>query len=599
LGYLGLRPDQIHLSVLVQPVAKAVKASGWLQLSPDHFDLEAVPQVNLDLWQGDRWPECHRYDRRGAQWVGHFTPPVSVAADAPQCKRRGTSGKTNVLSDATLQALVNLAAIIPPQAYSEAPLTLAWILPSTAAQPKLLGFLPDLPLPLHPSLKSIHDQRSAATRQSVQADRIAPLAIGLGASPGQITAPVVVVDSFDAIAPSTCRGVILVTPHLEPIHLPWLQEAAGLLCETGGVTSHGAILARELGCPAIVGLTGMMKTLQTGQWVTLDGRLGKIYPATASDGVPWMTAPLDTPAQEPAPSSAAPLNTQLFASFSQLSVLKDAQAQAIDGICLVRGEWLLLAQRSGPQVLTALADVDYDHLGPPMGQTLGAMAQAIAPRPVYYRSIDRTSGWDERLPLNSGVQNPSLGLRGTLGHYKYPQLFEMELAMLSTLSSQGIANLRLILPYVRSPQEVAFCVEKMRKAGIHPDQLPLWMMAEVPSVLFALEQYRQLGLQGIAIGSSDLAQLLLGIDRDHAAFQEVLNQNRSVLNDTVAQLVQRASALGLSSILCGDLLLHEQPNPQWLAQLIQAGLTGVAVELDAIAKTRGAIVQAEGSPSQS
>jgi hypothetical protein len=63
LGYLGLRPDQIHLSVLVQPVAKAVKASGWLQLSPDHFDLETVSQVNLDLWQGDRWPECHRCDR--------------------------------------------------------------------------------------------------------------------------------------------------------------------------------------------------------------------------------------------------------------------------------------------------------------------------------------------------------------------------------------------------------------------------------------------------------------------------------------------------------------------------------------------------------
>jgi pyruvate, water dikinase len=172
-----------------------------------------------------------------------------------------------------------------------------------------------------------------------------------------------------------------------------------------------------------------MKTLQTGQWVTLDGRLGKIYPANASDGVPWMTDPLDTPAQEPEPSSAEPLNTQLFASFSQLSVLKDAQAQAIDGICLVRGEWLLLAQRSGPQVLTALADVDYDHLGPPMGQTLGAMAQAIAPRPIYYRSIDRTIDWDGRLPSNSGMQNPSLGLRGTLWHHKDPQLFEMELAM--------------------------------------------------------------------------------------------------------------------------------------------------------------------------
>jgi pyruvate, water dikinase len=591
LGYLGLRPKQLHLSVLVQPLSN-VKASGWLKITPDHLALEVVPQIRLDPWKGEHWPDCYLYDRLQAKWSEPFMPCAAAIVHPAGGTKKTTHAPSALISKRTLQTFVKWVKSIPSQADLDHPLTLAWMISKGSPLPKLIGFMPDLPLPLHPSLKVGNHPRSLAgtLRPAQQTKDAQPLAVGLGVSPGQITAPIVVVKSFDDISPWACRGVIIVTQQLDPLHLPWLEEAVGLLCEMGGAVSHGAILARELGCPAIVGLEGITTTLKTGQWVAFDGREGKLYQPTA-DGRNIFSSK-QVPKEDDDVEQPSSISTQLFAILSQLNRLKEAQFQEIDGICLVRGEWLLLSQLATDRQPASLVGADYDRLGQQMGTVLATMAQAIAPRPVYYRSIDRPSDWDKGLSPYQTEQNPSLGLRGTLWHQKDARLLDMELAMLARLLDRGVNNLRLILPFVRSPQEVAFCIDKMHTAGID-QRLPLWLMAEVPSLIFSLRQYRTLGIQGIAIGSSDLAQLLLGIDRDHAAFMDILQQNQSVLNDAVRQLVQGATDLGLSSILCGDLLLAHQPNAQWLAQLIKAGLTGIAVELDAIAPTRRAIAQAE------
>jgi pyruvate, water dikinase len=590
LGYLGLQPKQLHLSVLVQPLAN-VKASGWLKITRDYLALEVVPQIRLDLWKGEYWPDCYLYDRLQAKWSEPFMPCAAAIVHPAGGTKKTARAAFTLISKRTLQTFVKWVKSIPPEADPDHPLTLAWMISEGSPLPKLIGFVPDLPLPLHSSLKvGDHPRPVAETLPPTQQENEAtPFAVGLGVSPGQIAAPIVVVKSFDDISPRTCRGAIIVTLQLDPLYLPWLQEAVGLLCEMGGAVSHGAILARELGCPAIVGLEGITKTLKTGQWVAFDGREGKVYQPTADGGNVLASKQLPDEDDVEPPSS---ISTQLFAILSQLNRLKEAQSQAIDGICLVRGEWLLLSQLPPDRQPASLVGADYNRLGQQMGTVLATMAQAVAPRPVYYRSIDRPSDWDRGSSWPTGAQNPSLGLRGTLWHQKDARLLDMELAMLARLLDQGVNNLRLILPFVRSPQEVAFCVDKMRTAGID-QRFPLWLMAEVPSLVFSLGQYCLLGIQGIAIGSSDLAQLLLGIDRDHPAFIDLLEQNQSVLNDAVRQLVQTATDLGLSSILCGDLLLAHQPNAQWLAQLIEAGLTGVAVELDAIAPTRRAIAQAE------
>jgi pyruvate, water dikinase len=592
LGYLALQPKQLHLSVLVQPLAN-VKASGWLKITPNSLELEVVPQISLDLWSGEHWPDCYLYDRFQTKWVGQFMSCTAAIA-AAHCTNKTTHIPSALMSKRTLQTFVKWVKLLPPPIDPENPLTLAWIISKGAPLPKLIGVVPDLPLPLHPSLKIDNPLLSfpETLHSGQQKDEAKPLAVGLGVSPGQIAAPIVVVKSLSDVSPWACRGAIVVTHQIDPLHLPWLQEAVGLLCEIGGAVSHGAILARELGCPAIVGLDGITKTLKTGQWIALDGREGKVYSHKA-DGE--SVFPLKLVPKENHVENSLSISTQLFVILSQFNRLQEAQFQPIDGICMVRGEWLLLSQLALAHQPISLGNFDYEHLGQQMGNVLAKMAQAVAPRPVYYRSIDRPSDWDKDSSLHPMEQNPSLGLRGTLWHQTDARLLNMELVMLARLLDQGVDNLKLILPFVRSPQEVAFCIDKMRAVGID-QRLPLWLMAEVPSLVFALRQYRPLGIQGIAIGSSDLAQLLLGIDRDHPAFMDLLDQNQSALNDAVRQLVQKATDLGMSSILCSDLLLTHQPNHQWLARLIKAGLTGIAVELDTIASTRRAIAQAEQSP---
>jgi pyruvate,water dikinase len=223
------------------------------------------------------------------------------------------------------------------------------------------------------------------------------------------------------------------------------------------------------------------------------------------------------------------------------------------------------------------------------------MAQAIAPQPIYYRSTDLSAPDWHRLALGSKdsvEQNPAIGLRGTLRYLEEDEWFEQELMMLKALLREGIQNLRLILPFVRSPQEVIFCRQKIQAIGLDPEtELPIWMMAEVPSVLFELAQYQLLGLQGIMIGTSDLLQLLLGIDRNHPAFQTVLAQNESGVITALRQLVRQASSLNLSSILCSSMAHYH--TQAMLAPLIQAGLSGVTVEMSAVHAVRAAIAQAE------
>ena len=219
------------------------------------------------------------------------------------------------------------------------------------------------------------------------------------------------------------------------------------------------------------------------------------------------------------------------------------------------------------------------------------MVYALTPLPIFYRAVDLYAADWNRLsaaPTNH-ENNPAIGLRGSLRHLFDAHLLDLELEILQEFLNDRFENLRFILPFVRSPQEVQHCVQKMQDLGIH-DRLPLWMMAEVPSVLFALEAYKDAGIQGIAIGINDLTQLLLGIDRDHPSFELVWSDQHATVMAAIVQLVRSATALDLPSILCGSL---NHVSNEWLEQLLGAGLTGVSVDMGAVGESREAIAQAE------
>lgn len=170
-------------------------------------------------------------------------------------------------------------------------------------------------------------------------------------------------------------------------------------------------------------------------------------------------------------------------------------------------------------------------------------------------------------------------------------MFELELSALAQAQQAGYQNLRLILPFVRSIEEFSFCRRKVEQAGLNRfPEFQLWIMAEVPSVLFLLPEYIKAGVQGIAIGTNDLTQLLLGVDREQGKFTEVWNQKNPAVMGAIRQLIETARKYKIPCSICGQApILY----PEIIEQLVQWGITSISVEPEAVQRTYAAIARAE------
>ncbi len=426
-----------------------------------------------------------------------------------------------------------------------------------------------------------------------------PIAMGIGVTAGRAIAEAhVITNPLPDNLADIPAGKILVTSQIAPCWLPWLQQCAGMIAERGGLTSHCAILARELGIPAIVGVPNVTRLVKTGELLLLDGAQGLIYRSRLPPGeVPW---PQFSPPHEAAPppppvTSLPPISTQLMLNLSQLSTLPQAAQLPVEGVGLLRSELMLLDVLQNHHPLHWVQTGQQRQLSDRIAAYLEQFALAFAPRPVFYRSLDLRSHEFQSLhdspPLGVEV-NPILGVRGTLGYCQDPALFDVELAALAQVQHAGLDNLHLILPFVRTVEEFQFCRQHIQQSGIDLTRMQCWIMAEVPSVLFLLPEYVAAGVQGIAIGTNDLTQLLLGIDRDHPQLATVFNERHLAVKRAMAHLIQSARTLGIPCSICGQAPVH---YPDLVDDLVRWGITTISVELSAVEQTYRAIARAEHS----
>ena len=407
---------------------------------------------------------------------------------------------------------------------------------------------------------------------------IQPLLTGIAASPGNVLAKVVVIDDFDIPPHPLTADCILVTKTISPHQISLIKKVGGIITEIGGKTSHGAIIARELKIPAVVNALNATKILQDGVEVLLNGDDGKVYPAIAQRQLF-----LSNLSSEHLLSPTYPIATKLMVNLSQLESIANTVNLPIDGVGLLRSELMLgdlLAAKSlkqwqeessRTQFLTTLTD------------SLRQFVAAFAPRPVFYRSID----WYAQDRLN-----PILGNRGTYSYLDDPTLFSLELEALAAITAEGYSNLNLILPFVRSVEEFKFCYRRLENIGLTAkNSFQVWIMAEVPSVILLLPEYVRAGVQGIAIGTNDLTQLLLGVDREQAHFSNRgLNANHPAMHKAISKLMTTAQDNGIECCICGQAPV-EYPN--LIDELVKWGINAISVEPDAVNKTYKAIARAE------
>lgn len=413
---------------------------------------------------------------------------------------------------------------------------------------------------------------------------------GLGASPGVASGPVRVVTSAEGGA-ALESGEVLVAAMTSPDWVAALRRASALVTDEGGVTCHAAIVGRELGIPVVVGAGDATRRLTTGTRVTVDGSRGTVHPEHTA--MPAVVRPSGSVADTSLPSDA-PLRTQLYVNLAVADRAEEVAAMAVDGVGLLRAEFLLADALGGVHPRQVLAEGRRTEFVAAMGGALGRITSAFAPRPVVYRFTDfRTN---EFRALRGGEQfepveaNPMIGFRGAYRYLREPEVFSMELEVLARVRDET-PNLVVMLPFVRTRWELEACLELIGASDLGRQRdLSVWVMAEVPSVVHYVEEYAGLGIDGVSIGTNDLTQLILGVDRDSTTCADLFDESDPAVVDAIGQIITGARRANITSSLCGQ---APSNNPAFAALLVEMGITSVSVNPDAVSLTRQVLADAE------
>lgn len=412
---------------------------------------------------------------------------------------------------------------------------------------------------------------------------------GLPAAPGSACGKVRVLHT-PAEGNRLVDNEILVAPMTNPDWLPTIRRAAALVTETGGMTCHAAIVARELRVPCVVGARSATTVLRDGQTVTVDGSRGNVCAGSLSPQVRASTVE-----QSPATTSGSEATgTKIYVNLAIPDTAEAVAAQDVDGVGLLRAEFLLTQALSGRHPRDLIAHGEEATLVDAMVTSIGRIASAFGNRPVIYRTTDFRSNEFRGLrggeTYESVEHNPMIGYRGCYRYIKERDLFGLELQALARVREQN-PNVHLMIPFVRTRWELETCLSLVDMSPLGSQRgLHRWVMAEVPSVTYWLPEYIGLGVDGVSIGSNDLTQLILGVDRDSDICAELFDESDGAVLDAIGRIIATARKHRITSSLCGQ---APSTNPTFAEHLVRMGITSVSVNPDAVAATRRAVAAAE------
>lgn len=597
-GYQGIETEP-RIAVVVQRMIASSRAGVMFTIDPASTDasrmvIEAALGLGEVVVSGQVEPDTYRV-RRGTDEralsidsarIGHQRFKISkdslghdLRIDLP-----AGVGDARVLTDSDVLAIAKLGLAI--ERHFGAPQDIEWAIGSSHK----VWIVQSRPITTNGKAGGSPEQIEA--RPGV----VAPFLIGLGAAPGITTGRVRVISTPED-GQLLRDGEILVAPMTSPDWVPTIRRSAAIVTDGGGLTCHAAIVSREIGVPAVVGCHNATAALRDGEVITVDGargvvHLGNVVAELERERAEEVTAVRPTPIMEVPVQGLA---TKLYVNLAFPERAEEAAAlEGVDGVGLLRAEFLLTEALSGTHPQAFIAAGGGEQFIDRMTESLLRITTPFFPRPVIYRTTDFRS--NEFRALKGGAafepeeDNPMIGYRGCFRYTKDPEIFGLELEALARVRERT-PNLHVMLPFVRTAWELEECLELIDRSRLGGQRdLRRWIMAEVPSVIYRIPEYASMGIDGVSIGSNDLTQLMLGVDRDSEICAELFDERDAAVMAAIRQIIESAHQAGITSSLCGQ---APSNSPEFAEKLVRFGITSVSVNPDSVEIARSHIARAE------
>ena len=416
------------------------------------------------------------------------------------------------------------------------------------------------------------------------------LITGSPASPGIASGPTKIILRADEID-KVLAGDVLVAEMTTPDFVPAMKRAVAIVTDRGGRTCHAAIVSRELGIPCVVGTGTATHFLKPEQVVTVDGSEGKVYDGRIIKEEPYIPLVI--------PRARIRTTTKLYVNLADPDLAERVATRDVDGVGLLRAEFMIAQIGEHPSYMIAQGR-GQEFVGK-LSQGVATFAKAFSPRPVVYRTTDFKTNEYRNLVGGENYEeveeNPMLGYRGCSRYVVEPDVFNLEIEMIKRVR-ENYKNLWVMIPFVRRVGDLAMLVRILKDEGLRSSRdFKLWMMVEVPSNILLLDDFINVGIDGISIGSNDLTQLILGIDRDSSKLAKEFDERDEAVLVAMGKAVRTSIRRRITVSICGQ---APSVYPELTEMLIELGITSVSVSPDAIEHTREIIAKAEGrlsSPS--
>ncbi|WP_340100227.1 phosphoenolpyruvate synthase [Salinibaculum salinum] len=396
---------------------------------------------------------------------------------------------------------------------------------------------------------------------------------GLGASPGRASGTVSIVRKLDQLD-KVSEGDIIVAEMTTPDMVPAMKRASGIITDEGGMTSHAAIVSRELGVPAVVGAEHATEQLDDGRVVTIDGEKGTIEAgaeeAEQHDAVEEVRP--DTPVK---PMTA----TEVKVNVSIPDAAERAAATGADGVGLLRIEHMILSLGKTPE--RYIEDHSVDAYVEEIVDGVRGVAEEFYPRPVRVRTLDAPT--DEFRQLEGGddepiEHNPMLGYRGIRRSLDRTDVFQYELRAFRKLYDMGYDNVEIMFPLMNDAEDVIQAKAQLEQAGIDTTKRKWGVMIETPAAALTVDEMAEAGIDFASFGTNDLTQYTLAVDRNNEQVAGRYDELHPAVLELISEVIQTCREHDVDTSICGQ----AGSKPQMVNHLVNEGVTSISANIDAV-----------------